>query len=209
MLLILLSIVSFLLPPTNHASPITNNPYPFSVEGKYIKDNNNNNKQFRCVNWPMHMESNLPEGLSNNSISNILNNVVDSQGANFNCLRINYSVEVVTDPTVQNMTVRESLENNNHDIEFDLSKFVTGVEQHNPDLIDGPILSPLQQTITESATRGIFILMDNTVSVSSWCCSFVDGNGWPGDDFDVDLWMSSLENMARELISFDNVVAYR
>jgi len=63
--------------------------------------------------------------------------------------------------------------------------------------------------VEEASRRSIFVEFDNTVSRSSWCCSFVDGNGWFGDEyFDVSSWLSSLGRMATTFRGHDNVVAY-
>jgi len=98
----------------------------FSVAGPRILNSDKEQVQFRCLNWAGHMQTNLPEGLNNNSISAIFD-VITSEGNLFNCLRINYSVELMMDEAVLNMTARESLTNNNHP-EFDYSQFVTGFE---------------------------------------------------------------------------------
>jgi len=183
--------------------------YPFTVDGATIRDSDNQAVQFRCLNWAGHISSNLPEGLNNNSDANILD-IMASEDDLFNCLRINYSVELMVNEEVKAMTARQSLTNNNHQSDFaDLSKFVGGFEQQNPDLIDSPILDSFIKIVEEANKRNIFILFDNTVSLSSWCCSFTDGNGWFNDTyFDVDEWLQSLSLMATTFKDYSNVVAF-
>jgi hypothetical protein len=179
--------------------------YPYTVNDGMIKDASGNLVDMQCVNWPGHMETNLPEGLQFQPLSTIVNHIADSNL--YNCVRLTYAVELLSKLDV---TARESFTQNNanDDSGFDLSPHIANFTEHNPNLIDENLGTIFQKTAKALGDSGIAVLMSNHVSKSIWCCGFDDGNGWFNDEFfEPTAWQESLVGVAKLMGNLPNVVA--
>jgi len=68
---------------------------PLSSSSRWILDANGQRVKFRCVNWPGHMEANIPEGLHRQSMDYLVD-WIKRQG--FNCVRLTYSIDMALNP---------------------------------------------------------------------------------------------------------------
>ena len=124
-------------------------PYPFQVEDGVIKNSEGMIVDMQCVNWPGHMETNLPEGLQMQSLETIVDLIVASNL--YNCVRLTYAVELLGKLKV---TARESFLDNNAitDSGADLSPHIANFTQHNPELIDES-LGRIFQTVSVTSKQ--------------------------------------------------------
>ena len=202
-LYVLLAVLASILPVT-HASLLAPTAatyaYPLSASGSRLVDTNNRTVQFRCANWPGHMETMLPEGLQWQPLASIVKLL--AQPGTFNCIRLTYSVELFY--LGANLTARQSFSRLN------LSDTIAAVEANNPSLIDLPLLTVRDAVVAECGKAGIMVLFDNQVSKSEWCCSTTDGNGWWNDRyFNVTQWLYSLQSISAHYAKIaPNAVAY-
>ena len=182
------------------SAPAAAYTYPFRVSGESILDASNTTVQFRCANWPGHLETMLPEGLQWLPLKALVRLLVDSSA--FNCIRLTYSVELFYRGS--NLTARQSLQS------LSLPTVVTQMETANPELLDLPLLSVRDAVVLACQAAGVFILMDNQMSTSEWCCSNDDGNGWWNDRFfNVTEWLHSLQAISAHYAAFaPNAVAF-
>ena len=179
--------------------------FPFLVSDGVIKEASGSTVDMQCVNWPGHMETNLPEGLQKQPLEAIVDRVKSSNL--YNCVRLTYAVELFEK---LDMTARESLQDNNAMVDsgVDLSPHIANFTANNPSLIDETLGNIFQKVAEALGDRGIYVLMSNHVSKSSWCCSLDDGNGCWGDEFfEAEEWLSSLTGMAKLMSGQSNVVA--
>ena len=122
---LLSSLLGFSLALFDGTSPA----FPFSRSGTDIVDGSGNKMDLACVNWPGHMEVNLPEGLQHQPMQDIVDKIASS--GVYNCVRLTYAVELFSK---SNMTARESFEQ--ADVDVDMTGFIDDVTQHNPNVID-------------------------------------------------------------------------
>lgn len=146
------------------------------------------------------METMLPEGLQWQPLDAIV--ALLAQPDTFNCIRLTYSVDLFF--LGANLTARQSF------ARLGLNATIAAVEKNNPALIDLPLLAVRDAVVLACAKRNVFVLFDNQVSHSEWCCSTTDGNGWWGDKyFNVTQWLHSLHTIARHYHTIaPNAVAY-
>ena len=142
--------------------------FPLHASGHHILDATNATVQFRCANWPGHMETMLPEGLQWQPLDAIVDLLAKPD--TFNCIRLTYSVDLFY--LGVNMTARQSF------ARLGLNSSIAQFEAANPALIDLTLLAVRDAVVLACAKKNIFILFDNQVSHSEWCCSTTDGNGW-------------------------------
>ena len=69
-------------------------PLPFSSSDRWIVDAENNHVPYVGINWPGAADTMLPEGLSKQSIQNIVN-IISKTG--FNAVRLTFAIEMVDD----------------------------------------------------------------------------------------------------------------
>lgn len=187
-----------------------------STSGRWIVDANGHRFKFRCVNWPGHMETNIPEGLQHKSIDNITSWIAKNS---FNCVRLSYSIDMALN---QNVLVKDS---------FTAAAAATGAPlndmmglfnsavQNNPFLATATIIQVFEQVIASLDKQGVKVILDNHVSKASWCCSHSDGNGFfdiPGIKrlftsantkyFNINDWLQGLQAMATFARGKANVV---
>ncbi|GMH94434.1 hypothetical protein TrVE_jg4912 [Triparma verrucosa] len=178
----------------------TSPAFPFSRSGTDIVDGSGNKMDLACVNWPGHMEVNLPEGLQHQTMQDIVDKIASS-GA-YNCVRLTYAVELFSK---SNMTARESFEQ--ADVDVDMTGFIDDVTQHNPNVIDMKLPEVFQKLAITLGEAGISTIMSNHISKAGWCCSEDDGNGWFNDVyFNVQEWNDSLASMAKLMIGIPSVI---
>ena len=122
-------LVSSLLGPSLALFDGTSPAFPFSRSGTDIVDGYGHKMDLACVNWPGHMEVNLPEGLQHQPMQDIVDKIASS--GVYNCVRLTYAVELFSK---SNMTARESFEQ--ADVDVDMTGFIDDVTQHNPNVID-------------------------------------------------------------------------
>ena len=186
-----------ILVPSTLAAPYA---YPLSVSGRRIVDINNQTIQFRCANWPGHMETMMPEGLQWRPLDELVA-LLAAPGI-FNCIRLTYSVDLFF--LGANLTARQSL------TRLGFNATIEQMEKANPSLLDLPLLAVRDAVVLACNKANIMILFDNQVSRSEWCCSTTDGNGWWGDRyFNVSQWRHSLRAISQHYSSIaPNAVAY-
>ena len=177
--------------------------YPFRALGSTILDATGDEVQFRCVNWPGHMEANTPEGLQFQPLAEIVKTL--AQHPTYNCVRLTYAVELFEK---EHMTLRQSFTPGNNNATTDLSPLLRNISTHNPDLVELSLVQVFEAVVDELDKQGLFVLMSNHVSKATWCCSDDDGNGWFNYGyFYANSWLSSLTSMAKVMSSHPNVVA--
>lgn len=176
--------------------------YPLSANGSLIVDAAGTPVQLRCANWPGHMETMLPEGLQYATVDDLVSLLV--QSGVFNCIRLGYSVEMVA--SYSSLTARASF------TRLNLSTHIEPFSKYNPSLIDAPVLAAFDAVIAACNEQNVMVLMDNTVSRASWCCSYTDGNGWWGDEYFLPHdWLVSLNTLAARYYNhtaYSNVIAF-
>jgi hypothetical protein len=69
-------------------------PLPFSSSDRWIVDAENNHVPYVGINWPGAADTMLPEGLSYQSIKNIVD-IISETG--FNAVRLTFAIEMVDD----------------------------------------------------------------------------------------------------------------
>ncbi|KAJ0972801.1 hypothetical protein J5N97_020760 [Dioscorea zingiberensis] len=145
------------------------------------------------------MEVMVAEGLSKQPLDYI-SNIIRTSG--FNCVRLTWAIQMITNTTYSNITVRESFILNG------LNDTAAALAFLNPGIIDLPLLQAFQAVIESLGRNGIMVVVDNHVSKPGWCCSNNDGNGFFGDlHFNPDEWLNALATMASQFRGMSNVVA--
>lgn len=176
---------------------------PLSSSGRWIVDTAGQRVKLRCINWPGHMETNIPEGLHRQTIDYISDWIAE-QG--FNCVRLTFSVDMALDPTLK---VQESFRQGAKAAGVDeaavMELYKQALEKH-PFFADASILDVFGAVEGALWERGIMTVLDNHVSKAKWCCNLDDGNGWwkdaPGyiainsKHFDSKKWLEGLKVMA-------------
>lgn len=186
---------------------------PLSSSGRWIVDSNGSRVKLRCINWPGHMEPNIPEGLSKQSVDYIADWIA---GAGFNCVRLTFSVDMALGPDV---SVEESFRTGANEAGVDeaavMEQYDMAVEK-NSFLADASRLDVFGAVEDALWERGLLTVLDNHVSKAKWCCNLDDGNGWwkdaPGyieansQFFDTQEWLDGLEFMAEWSVGRSGVV---
>ena len=146
------------------------------------------------------METMLPEGLQWQPLEATVA-LLASPGT-FNCIRLTYSVDLFF--LGANLTARQSF------ARLGLTSTIAAVEKFNPELIDLPLLAVRDAVVLACNAANIFVLFDNQVSHSEWCCGTTDGNGWWNDRyFNVSQWLYSLRAISSHYAAIaPNAVAY-
>lgn len=142
---------------------------PLKTESRWILDNAGNRVKFRCVNWPGHMETNIPEGLNKQSIEFIAD-FIHEQG--FNCVRLTYSIDHALDPGI---SVRDSFTAAAGAANLSVASF-DGIYQQviekNPFVQNATTQDVFGAVIGALWDRQVMTILDNHVSKASWCCEF-------------------------------------
>nr|CAB3450253.1 unnamed protein product [Digitaria exilis] len=153
-----------------------------STSSRWIVDQAGRRVKLACVNWPSHLEPVVAEGLGRQPVGAIAGMVVS---LGFNCVRLTYPIALATNASLSSLTVRQSL------LAHGLAETAGGVEA----------------VVNALGEKDVMVILDNHVSKPGWCCGNDDGNGFFGDrDFDPDLWVDGLTNMATTFADVPNVV---
>ncbi|KAK0753080.1 glycoside hydrolase family 5 protein [Schizothecium vesticola] len=149
---------------------------PLSSTSRWIVDANGHRVKLRCANWAAHLETNLPEGLHRQPLSNIISFLSTS---GFNCVRLTYSTDLALSPALTfNATFPLAVTSASLPPAA-LDPIRTAILAHNPWITPStPVLSILGTLIDALHAANILTLLDNHVSKASWCCDLSDGNGW-------------------------------
>lgn len=134
---------------------------PFHTSDRWILDSTNSRYKFRCVNWPGHLEVNIPEGLASQTPESI---AVWIKRNNFNCVRMTYSIEMALD---QNVPVKESFQKASgaaHDAGA-LMKVYDAAVTINPWIANSTRIGAFAKVIQALDAQEIAVVLDNHVSV--------------------------------------------
>ncbi|KAF2164293.1 glycoside hydrolase family 5 protein [Zasmidium cellare ATCC 36951] len=199
--LLLALLTSFL--PATASFPGT----PFRTEGRWIVDTSGQNVTYTGVNWPGAADTGLPEGLQYSSVQEIVSKVKD---AGFNIIRLTFAVQVID----------EIYERHGEDVPISTafsqalgaengSAILNKVLSNNPAMSESTTRLEVFDAVAEECNRqGIYVHLDNHISKAEWCCSFVDGNTWFGDEyFSVANWTRALTYMTRHASNWPSFVS--
>jgi endoglucanase len=176
---------------------------PLHSSSRWILDSNNARVKLRCINWPAHMEANIPEGLNKQTVDYISDWIADE---GFNCVRLTYSIDMAlnTAQSVQD-AFRAGAANGGVDEAAVMTLYDQAVEK-NPFLSGATVLDVFGVVTDALWERGVMTVLDNHVSKASWCCNLDDGNGWWSDApgywdsnskyFDSKKWLDGTRAMA-------------
>ncbi|KAI4596546.1 hypothetical protein KJ359_005302 [Pestalotiopsis sp. 9143b] len=148
---------------------------PLKTDSRWILDDAGDRVKLRCINWPGHMESNIPEGLNKQPVDFIAD-FIQQQG--FNCVRLTYSIDHALDPGV---LVQESFAAgaSNANVSADaFAEIYAQVLDKNPFVANATTQDVFAAVIDALWDRKVMTILDNHVSKASWCCDLNDGNGW-------------------------------
>ncbi|KAJ3269045.1 hypothetical protein HDV01_001914 [Terramyces sp. JEL0728] len=156
---------------------------PLSVAGNNIVDKYGLPIRLQCVEWAgFHMKGYVATGLNINSMQNI----IDLIAQKFNCVRFAYSTEMVyrqqpIDP-----------------------QYIT----KEPSLLGKTPFEAYQMVVKALTDSNIMVILDNHVSVASFCCSEKDNNGiWFNDvGYTEELWFEQWEKMVGTFLDNPMVV---
>lgn len=206
------SILSQVLPLALGQKPAV----PLSSSGRWIVGTDDQRVKLRCINWPGHMEPNVPEGLSKQSLDHIADWI---PAAGFNCVRLTFSIDMALDPDVdvQESFQRGAASANLSDEDTDsLMQQYSDALDLNPWLEGSSRLDVFDRVQAALWDRGVMTIIDNHVSKAKWCCNLDDGNGWwkdaPGyisansEYFVADDWLEGLQAMAEWTVGRDGIV---
>ncbi|KAG9255183.1 cellulase family protein [Emericellopsis atlantica] len=186
---------------------------PLSSSGRWIVDTDGARVKLRCINWPGHMEPNIPEGLSKQSVDYIADWIA---GAGFNCVRLTFSIDMALNPDVDvEESFRIGASSGGVDEAALMKQYKMAVEKNSflakASRMD--VFGVVEDALWE---RGLMTFLDNHVSKAKWCCNLEDGNGWwkdaPGyvpansEFFETQPWFDGLEAMAKWSVGRPGVV---
>ncbi|OEL22417.1 hypothetical protein BAE44_0016564 [Dichanthelium oligosanthes] len=188
-----LLLVLFLAGYCERAAAVT-----LSTSSRWIVDQAGHRVKLACVNWPSHLEPVVTEGLGRQPVGAIAGMVVS---LGFNCVRLTYPIALATNASLSSLTVRQSL------MAHGLAETAGGVEVNNPGFLDLTLIESLKAVVNALGEKDVMVILDNHVSSPGWCCGNDDGNGFFGDrDFEPDVWVDGLANMATTFADVPNVV---
>jgi hypothetical protein len=161
---------------------------PLTTKDQWVADKQGNRVKLGCVNWPSHLESYLPEGLADQTIAHMSEQV---KLMGFNCVRYPLAVE-----TVQNFnsTISKGLARIKPE---DARAILKNHPQFDANVTT--VRDVFRATMQALAAQGIMVILDNHHTEASWCCSIApkDKNRW-FSQFSVPDWLNSLHVMAEE-----------
>ncbi|XP_020214123.1 glycosyl hydrolase 5 family protein [Cajanus cajan] len=174
------------------------NPFPLGTSGRWIVKESGERVKLACVNWVSHLDAVVAEGLSEQPLD-VISKRIKSMG--FNCVRLTWPILLLTNHSIASLTVTNSFQN------LGLLQAMDGVQAMNPSIIDLPLIKAYQEVVKSLGDNNVMVILDNHVSQPGWCCSYMDGNGFFGDQyFDPDLWIMGLTKMATLFKGVTNVV---
>lgn len=135
---ILLSFLLFLC-PTSLLTESTSLPsLPLSTSSRWVVDAAGRRVKLACGNWAAHMETVVAEGLDKQPIKTISERIA-SMG--FNCVRLTWPTDLLSDPSLASLTVRASL------LRLGLMEAAAGVQANNPEIMDLTLFQAFQVTV--------------------------------------------------------------
>lgn len=108
---------------------------PLSTSSRWIVDEAGRRVKLACTNWASHLEPAVAEGMGKQPLDAISKRVA---ALGFNCVRLTWPLFLVTNDTLGNLTVRQSLQ------AFGLAESVAAVQVNNPDLVDLTLIQAFQ-----------------------------------------------------------------
>ncbi|KAJ4901106.1 Cellulase (glycosyl hydrolase family 5) protein [Raphanus sativus] len=173
--------------------------YPLSTNSRWIINQRGERTKLACANWPAHLQTAVPEGLSKQPVDAVAEKIV---AMGFNCVRLTWPLDLATNLTLGTIvTVRDSFQS------LGLNNDISGFETNNPSMIDLPLIQAYKSVVTTLGKYNVMVILDNHLTKPGWCCGNDDGNGFFGDTFfDPATWISGLTYMATVFINEGNVV---
>lgn len=186
---------------------------PLSSTSRWIVDTAGKRVKLRCINWPGHMETNIPEGLHRQTVDYIAGWIAQE---GFNCVRLTFSIDMALNP---NLPVEDSFRHGAAEGGVDegavMALYSQAVEK-NPFLSSSTVLDVFGKVQDVLWEKGVMTILDNHVSKAKWCCDLDDGNGWWKDApgyidanskyFDSQNWLDGLKAMAQWSASREGIV---
>ncbi|XP_051151167.1 glycosyl hydrolase 5 family protein-like [Andrographis paniculata] len=167
------------------------NSTSLSTKTRWIIDEKSRKRvKLTCVNWISHMEPMIAEGLEKKPVSYIASQIAAN---GFNCVRFTWPTFMFTRSNYSALTVSQSLD------KFNLAAAKSGIGKNNPQFLNMTVVDVHEAVVDELRKRKTMVVLDNHVSMPSWCCSSGDGNGFFGDShFDPNEWLQGLSIVARK-----------
>ncbi|XP_043723236.1 glycosyl hydrolase 5 family protein-like [Telopea speciosissima] len=171
---------------------------PLYTNSRWVVDESGQRVKLACVNWASHLDAMVAEGLSKQPLD-VISKQIKSMG--FNCVRLTWSLYMVTNDSLSSLTVRQSFQS------LGLFDTLAGIEVNNPSLLDLPVIQAYQVVVSKLGENNVMVVLDNHLSKPGWCCSNWDGNGFFGDRyFNPKIWLKGLTAIATMFNGTTNVV---
>ncbi|XP_047971004.1 glycosyl hydrolase 5 family protein-like [Salvia hispanica] len=172
---------------------------PLSTYSRWIVDSVIGQRvKLACVNWPSHLEPMIAEGLDKKPMDDIIQKIIEN---GFNCVRFTWPTYMFTRPDYRNLRVSESLD------KYNLTAAKAGIAKNNPWILRMTVVELHKAVVGELGKKKVMVVLDNHVSLPTWCCAGNDGNGFFGDAyFDPKEWLQGLAAVATAYKGFPQVV---
>ena len=157
---------------------------PLSTSGRYIVDAGGNRVRLVGVNWNgAHEDLMVPHGLAHHPPDVIAARIAE---LGFNSVRLTWSNELVeTDPMPE-------------------AADVAGW----PEAAGMSSMQVFDRVVEALTAAGIFVILNNHMSDSGWCCNEEDGNGlWYNEAYPEDAWIADWVALAQRYLDNPMVVA--
>ncbi|KAJ3308975.1 Peptidyl-prolyl cis-trans isomerase cyp8 [Boothiomyces sp. JEL0838] len=147
---------------------------PLSTAGNQIVDSTNTPVHLHCSAWSgAHMQDFLTFGLEFQSIDYLVSLI---KKANFNCIRLEFSAQMVRDNPVVNAALLKP----------------------NPSLIGKTAIDIYQHIVSVLTANEIMVILDYHMMDAEWCCVPDDDNGlWYNERWTEDAVMQQLGTMVQ------------
>lgn len=170
----------------------------YRTDGASIVNQENKAVRFKCVNWPAHMQTLIPEGLGDVTTDEMASNIRDT---GFNCVRLTFSNDLVThrnDSAIGRLSAFDK---------FASSSAQSSIRNVNPWIISSNVWTVFETVLRALEAQSIMVILDNHVSKATWCCPLDDGNRWFNNEwFDTDKWIETLAQISNLAKNHINVV---
>lgn len=180
---------------------------PLSTSGRDIVNSRGERVKWAGVNWPLSLETMLPEGIEWRSVDGILDFMSD---AGFNFIRMGYASQMVDDLYETNgadVTIYDSLSRvlGSENGRRVCNNIIKQNSQWNSRTTRFQVWSDI---INKAAARKLYVHPDLHVGKASWCCSSKDGNAWIGDvNFPASNWIRAVMYIALFAKEHPNIVS--
>ncbi|XP_042502942.1 glycosyl hydrolase 5 family protein-like [Macadamia integrifolia] len=171
---------------------------PLYTNSRWVVDENGQRVKLACVNWVSHLEAMVAEGLHKQPLD-VISKQIKSMG--FNCVRLTWSLFMVTNDSLSSLTVRQSFQS------LGLLDTIDGIQVNNPSLLDLPLIQAYKVVVSNLGENKVMVILDNHISKPGWCCNNWDDNGFFGDRYFIPkLWLKGLTAVATMFNGTNNVV---